>query len=47
MQNAVYNHYTAMGEDSPINFEEIEEGPVQDAVYNAPPVNAVYRAVQL
>ena len=29
---AVYKLYTEMGEASPINFEETEEEPVQDAV---------------
>ena len=42
--NAVYNLYTAMREDSPHNFEEIEEELAQDAVYNAPSC-IIYRAV--
>ena len=36
-----------LGETSVSNFEEIEEEPAQDAVYNAPHVRAIYRAVHL
>ena len=41
----VYNLYTATGEASPINFKEINKEPAQDAVYNAPCVHIIYRAV--
>ena len=42
MHNVVYNLYIAMGEDLLFKFEE---ELAQDAVYNAPPVYAVYKPV--